>query len=81
MRHSGGEEPLLGIYDKQTEPVIRKMILDGIYAVRKAERYIYVRRMDYVGREEFLCNCNTPEDFETAKQFLEEYCYEYNGKL
>lgn len=73
LRHPGGEEPLLGVYDRTTAPLLEQMILQGVYAVRALERYIPVRCWDYSGPEEMLCNCNSPEDFYRAGQTLAKY--------
>lgn len=73
LGHSGGEEPLLGIYDQAVAPVLENMIQQRIYAVRKLGQYVPFRSCTVSGiREQWLCNCNTPGDFEQAKQFLAE---------
>lgn len=57
-----GIEPLVGIYPKSSEPVIRRALADGIYRVGdilKLTDYSAVRIED-----EKLININTPEDYE-----------------
>lgn len=71
LGHSGGEEPLLGVYDQAVAPILENMIQQQIYAVRKLGQYVPFRCCTVPGiRKQWLCNCNTPGDFEQAKQFL-----------
>lgn len=65
--HSGGEEPLLGIYDRAAAPVLEQMIRQGVYTIRALQQYLPVHRWMYSGPGELLCNCNTPEEFAQAE--------------
>lgn len=71
--HPGGEEPLLGVYDRTAAPLLEEMILQKVYAIRALETYIPIQRWAYYGPEELLCNCNTPEAFALAGQILAKY--------
>lgn len=68
LRHSGKEEPLLGVYDCCVADAIAALIESGKYAVRSLRDVVPWSYFDYLGPEEFLTNCNTPEDFKTVKR-------------
>lgn len=73
LSHSGGEEPLLGIYDRMAAPMLENMILRGTYTVRKLMEYVPFRCRNICGlKQEWLCNCNYPEDYAGMKQFFAE---------
>lgn len=72
LSHPGGEEPLIGIYDRDVAPLLEDMILRNVYAIRALERHIPIRRWTYSGPEELLCNCNTPEEFALAEKILKK---------
>lgn len=71
--HPGGEEPLIGVYDRKVVPMLEKMVLQNVYAIRALEQYIPIQRWVYSGPEELLCNCNTLEEFALAGQILAKY--------
>lgn len=73
LSHPGGEEPLIGVYDRETAPLLEKMILRNVYAIRALEQHVPIRRWTYSGPEELLCNCNTPEEFALAKKLLTKF--------
>lgn len=73
LRHSGREEPLLGVYDRCAADSIAALIEDGRYAVRTLREVVPWRCFDYSGPEELLMNCNTPEDFETVKRLFSAF--------
>lgn len=70
LRHSGREEPLLGVYDCRIADAIAALIESGRYAVRNLREVVPWRCFDYPGPEEHLMNCNTPEDFEIVKELF-----------
>lgn len=72
LRHSGGEEPLIGVYDRTAAIQMEQMIRRGEYAVRGLEKTVPVQRWDYFGNKDCLRNCNYPEDYERVKCLLAE---------
>ena len=72
LRHSDGEEPLIGVYDRATAVYMEKMIQQGVYAVRALEKTVPYQRWDYSGEKDFLCNCNYPEDYKQMKRIHAE---------
>lgn len=68
LRHGDLEEPLIGVYDRCVSGSISEMIGNGRYAVRDLRNTVRWNIFDYSGPEELLINCNTPEDFISAKQ-------------
>lgn len=73
LRHAGGEEPLVGIYDKTVAPILENMIHEGIYSVRKLKENVPFRCREICGlQQEWLCNCNCPEDYARIKCLLKE---------
>lgn len=73
LRRSGQEEPLLGVYDRCTADSISVLIEGGRYAVRALREVVPWRDFDYLGPEELLMNCNTPEEFEAVKRLAQAY--------
>lgn len=68
LRHDGQEEPLLGVYDRCTADYISMLIESGRYAVHGLKDTVSWSYFDYFGPEEFLMNCNTPEEFAAAER-------------
>ena len=68
LRHGASEEPLIGVYDRCVSNSISEMIGNGRYAVRDLRDTVPWNIFDYSGPEELLINCNTPEDFASAKK-------------
>lgn len=73
LRHHEREEPLIGVYDQYIFDSISGLIEAGRYAVRALKDLIPWNCFDYLGPEELLINCNTPEDFAVAKRLADEY--------
>ena len=73
LRHGEREEPLLGVYDRCAAGPISALIDAGTYAVRALKDTVCWNCFDYLGPEELLMNCNTPEDFTAAKELAEAY--------
>ena len=73
LRHGEREEPLLGVYDRRAADAISARLSAGAYAVRALKKTVCWSCFDYLGPEELLMNCNTPEDFAAAKELAEAY--------
>lgn len=73
LRHGEKEEPLLGVYDRGAADSISALIEDGRYAVRVLRDTVPWSDFDYLGPEELLMNCNTPEEFEAVKRLAQAY--------
>ena len=73
LRHGDLEEPLIGVYDRAAAKDIAALLEAGRGAVRALQGTVPWNCFDYSGPEEFLINCNTPEDFAAAEQFANEY--------
>ncbi len=74
-RHSGGIEPLFGIYEKNFLPVLEEAIRSGRYALHFLFEEAKVRFVDVPGKfsaaREFA-NINTPEDYEWIVKLIEK---------
>lgn len=70
LRHSGGQEPLLAVYDRSVVPHLEHLIRQGVYAIRDVWKQVPVLCWEYTGPAELLCNCNRPEDLEQARRYL-----------
>ena len=73
LRHSGQEEPLLGVYDCRVAKSISTQIKGDRCAVRALRDTVSWSYFDYLGPEELLMNCNTPEEFESVKELAQAY--------
>lgn len=73
LRHEGGEEPLIAVYDSGLHNIIAPMIEFGGAPVRRLREMTVWSAFDYRGPQEFLQNCNTPEDFARVTALAEEY--------
>lgn len=69
----GKEEPLIGVYDRSVAASIEPLIREGGAPVRRLWDHVECRQWEYSGPEEFLYNCNTPEDYERVKQTAERF--------
>ena len=75
LRHGEREEPLLGVYDRCVADSVSALIGAGKYAVRALKDTVCWSCFDYLGPEELLMNCNTPEDFTAAEKIAEAYAF------
>ena len=71
--HSNFQEPLLGIYDRKTVSAAYDLLTVGSAPVRSLDSRVNWATFDYVGPEEFLMNCNTPQDFDRVHTVLTSY--------
>lgn len=71
--HQGRQEPLIGIYDRSTADIIFALIAEQGAPVRALERKVTWTVFDYTGPEEFIVNCNTPQDFQRVQKVYQEY--------
>lgn len=63
LRHPAGDEPLIGIYDSSIHHNIADLIRHSGAPVRSLSKQIEWNHFEYLGPEELLSNCNSPEDF------------------
>lgn len=73
LRHGTKQEPLIGVYDRGLAGRIAELIRDGGAPVRALGERAPWSLWDYLGPEELLLNCNTPQDMETAESAAERY--------
>ena len=73
LRHPGGVEPLIGVYDSDLHQIIASLICSSGASVRRLESLVAWNYFDYLGREEMLINCNSPEDFRRIHFIAEEF--------
>ena len=73
LEHQGRQEPLLAVYDSGVARSIRPLIEQGGAPVRRLEERIPWDSFRYLGPEELLLNCNTPEDLERLTTLAEAY--------
>lgn len=67
-RPLGKIEPLIGVYDTGIKTLIEPLIKERGAAVRRLLDSLPCMYFDYLGPEEYLLNCNTPEDFMRVRQ-------------
>lgn len=67
LRHGKMREPLIGVYDCVLAGAIESLIAEKGMPVQALEKVTQWSYFDYFGPEEYLINCNTPEDFLRAK--------------
>lgn len=77
LRHGSREEPLIGIYDRSVAAVAETLILEQSGPVRALKSKVNWSEFDYTGPEEFLINCNTPEDFSKVNMVQQAYKTEH----
>ena len=68
LRHGDLEEPLIGVYDRAVAVNIAALLETGRGAVRTLRETVLWNCFDYLGPEELLINCNTPEDYDIVKR-------------
>lgn len=73
LRHAGGEEPLIAVYDSALHEIIEPIIRERGASVRVLQDKVGWSYFDYPGPEEFLHNCNTPEEFSHAEMLTRAY--------
>lgn len=73
LAHSEYQEPLIGIYDRTLTDTIESLIQKGGIRVRALENYVPWNVFEYKGPEEFLRNCNRPEDYISVCQTAAKY--------
>lgn len=73
LGHGGKQEPLIGVYDREIAGHIEVLIREGGAPVRALQRAVPWHAWDYMGPEELLQNCNTPQEFATIKALAEQY--------
>ena len=73
LRHGDFQEPLLGVYDRKTAGAAYDLLAAGNAPVRALESRVNWATFDYAGPEEFLMNCNTPQDFDQVHTVLTSY--------
>lgn len=66
LRHSGKAEPLIGVYDTALESMILPLIKTQGASARALYHSAVPAYFDYTGPEEFLLNCNAPQQFSEA---------------
>lgn len=67
LRHGETWEPLIAVYDSGLADDIGALILEGSAPVRALQVQVRWTEFPYHGPEEFLLNCNTPEEFQQAE--------------
>ena len=70
LRHGDLEEPLIGVYDRAVAKDIAVLLGAGRGTVRALQGTVFWNRLNYTGPEELLINCNTTEDFASAKRLF-----------
>ena len=73
LRCSGEAEPLIGVYDTALEEAILPLIKTQGASVRALCHFMAPAYFDYTGPEEFLLNCNTPQQFSRALKIVQDY--------
>jgi len=73
LRHGEKREPLIAVYDSDIARVIRPLIEGGGAPVRSLEGQVPWSCFDYLGPEELLMNCNTPEELAQLNELAEAY--------
>ena len=73
LHHGNFQEPLLGVYDRNTVDTAYDLLTKGNASVRALQACVDWSEFDYKGPEEFLLNCNTPQEFERVHQILAFY--------
>lgn len=73
LRCNGEAEPLVGVYDTALEEVILPLIKTQGAPVRALCHAAALAYFEYTGPEEFLLNCNTPQQFSEALKIARDY--------
>lgn len=75
LRYAGKAEPLIGIYDTSLERTIFPLIKTRGVPVRALSYLTSPSYFDYTGPEEFLLNCNTPQQFSEALNIAQSHVH------
>lgn len=73
LEHGGRQEPLLAAYDSSAAGCIQRLLEQGSAPVRSLEGHIPWASFQYLGPEELLLNCNTPEDLDRLAALAKAY--------
>lgn len=73
LERRGRQEPLLAVYDSGAARSIQALIEQESAPVRRLKDRIPWCGFDYLGPEELLLNCNTPEDLKRLTMLAEAY--------
>lgn len=73
LRHGDRQEPLVGVYSRSVADAAAALIAEQSAPVRALESTAAWSVFDYAGPEEFLMNCNTPEDFSQIQAIRQAY--------
>lgn len=73
LSHNGLEEPLIGVYDRDLAASIEPLIAQRGVSVRHLAGLTHWSAFPYHGPDSYLCNCNTPEDYQTIRNQLESF--------
>ncbi len=66
LEDSRGIEPLIGMYEKKLHPLCDPILKTEQTAVRELYKPAPPKTVRYHGDDEFLVDCNTPEDYRKA---------------
>lgn len=72
LRHSGGEEPMIGVFDRDLYREIRPLIESGGASVRALKSLTPWNTFNYSGPSEYITNCNSPEDLLRTVEIAEK---------
>lgn len=70
LTHGGKYEPLIAVYDSALHDAAEKILLTEKTRVMKLAGYATLRLFEYAGDERLLANCNTREEYESARRLL-----------
>lgn len=73
LSHHGKQEPLIGVYDRDVADCIALLIAEDGAPVRALGRNIQWDTFEYLGPEELLMNCNTPEEFSRIQSLAQTF--------
>ncbi len=71
--HNGQEEPLIAVMDRRVAQSIQPLIAHNGAPVRALKQAAPWSRWEYRGPEEFLQNCNTPQEYEAITDLFQRY--------
>lgn len=78
LRHHSGQEPLIGVYDSALSNTIVPLIREGSAPVQALRNNAPWHFWDYLGPEEFLLNCNTPQVFSSVEAITKQYQHTFS---
>lgn len=73
LSHGDCEEPLVGVYSKELSVFIEPLITERGAPVRRLAQLSDWKSCPYLGPEEYLHNCNTPQDYAQIQGILEAF--------